>query len=534
MSNSGYQNLSSFDSTVLAQRAIAPHVAASRGTRTEGDTMVIPLHNTQGWQEPGVVQRRPHHPKAGPDGKIRKYLFKAGARMIVDVPPRSRSCLTDPQVPIIITESALKADAILSAIESGTYCVISIAGVWNWRSQGMPLADFGDIPFRTSARDRITHRRRVIPLFDSDAATNPNVSRARWEFGKFLERKGARVALVDIPPAPDGGKQGIDDYLAGGGNLHELLASAHPLPDIMPTLEAATPADAADVPEIEQLRTEVVHLRRLVSAQAALLRNPVLKDKPRLVGFATITTAASMAARGQVEPDGRVRLTASQIANDYRAKPAKGEALAETNPQDGSVPLTSRDNAKSALKHLIEQGVIDAQFEPTKRQHATGDWFRDSDILVRVTDTADALLQLAAYDTRKPRHPYTRQSACAHCGGVHPRSVRTIHEATCHGCGGVITTEDPIRIVPVPTAQDPNATEDQRDRLRARTEAASGKNLEAEKPGPDKGSPSPASSTYVSGKNLEAPPPDQAPYPPGLESPGFVPTRTYGHDRWSA
>ncbi len=198
--------------------------------------MVIPLHNTQG--ESQTVQRRPHKPTAGPDGKLRKYLFKAGAQMQVDVQPRSLPCLTDVRVPAIITESALKADAIQSAIETGTFCAMSISGVYGWRSQGMPLSDFKDIPWRTKVRDRVTHRRRVMLLFDSDAATNPNVTRARWELGQFLRRRGAQVEVVDVPPTDDGEKQGIDDYRAAGGDLHQLLATASP-----PARHHAEPGD---------------------------------------------------------------------------------------------------------------------------------------------------------------------------------------------------------------------------------------------------------------------------------------------------
>ena len=284
----------------------------------------------------------------------------------------------------------------------------------------------------------------------------------------------------------------------------------------------------------------IAHLERLAAAQAELLRNPALKDKPRMVGFATITLAASEASLGRIEPDGRVRLTASKIANDFRPKPAKGEALAETNPQDESLPLTSRDNAKSTLKHLIEARVIDAEFVAAKRQHETGDWYADTDILVRVTDVPAALLQLASYNTRKSRNPYTRQAPCRHCGEVHARTVQTTHTATCHGCGGVTSTEEPIRIVPVPPAQNPDATDEQRERLRARDgqgdippESASRKNLEAE-PMPVNGSPSPVPSNYVSRKNLEAEPPEHAAYPLGFDAVGFAPTGTHGHDRWTA
>ena len=118
--------------------------------------------------------------------------------------------------------------------------------------------------------------------------------------------------------------------------------------------------------------------------------------------------------------------------------------------------------------------------------------------------------------------------------------MQTTHTATCHGCGGVVTTEEPIRIVPVPPAQDPNATEAQRERLRARDgqgdvppESASRKNLEA-KPMPVNGSPSPVPSTYVSRKNLEAEPPEHAAYPSSFGDIGFAPTGTHGHDRFTA
>ncbi len=87
MSTQGYQNLSHFDSEVLSQRAISPHVAAARGYRTEGNDLIIPLHNTQGEQDPNDIMRRPHNPPIGPDGKKRKYLFKAGAKMMIDVSP---------------------------------------------------------------------------------------------------------------------------------------------------------------------------------------------------------------------------------------------------------------------------------------------------------------------------------------------------------------------------------------------------------------------------------------------------------------
>ena len=125
--NQHYPGVSPFDAQVLRSRAIAPEVAAARGTRTAGNRMIIPLWNTQG--ETGPEQYRPHNPTPGEDGKVRKYLFATGTRLIVDVNPLSLPSLDKVHIPLIITESALKEDAILSAIVPGTSCVVSVSGV---------------------------------------------------------------------------------------------------------------------------------------------------------------------------------------------------------------------------------------------------------------------------------------------------------------------------------------------------------------------------------------------------------------------
>jgi hypothetical protein len=212
--------------------------------------MVIPLHNTQGESDTNSVIYRPHTPVTGPDGKVRKYLFPTGAEMIIDVHPLSLPYLDDVTIPIIITESALKADAILSAIEPGTYCVVSVSGVWNWVSNGTPLvADFRDVRWRTKEGGQITRRRLVYIAFDSDAADKAGPIQARWELGKLLERKRANVRLMDVPAAPDGSKQGIDDALKASGPalLDQLIAAAQPVPQIMPAdgVPTAAPDDVA-------------------------------------------------------------------------------------------------------------------------------------------------------------------------------------------------------------------------------------------------------------------------------------------------
>lgn len=512
-----YPDLEPQHAQVLRVRAIAPDEATARRYRSDRGRLIIPSWNTQGEME--REQSRPDVPSIDPKtGKPRKYLWPVGSRQSIDVPPSSFAKLQDVRIPVIITESALKADAIVSELarigKADAFCVIAVAGVYGWRSDGAPLSDHQDIRWRTAERQKVTWRRPVYLAFDSDAATKAEVARARWEYAEFLKRKSARVLIIDIPDAPNGEKQGADDAIAAGADILELIAGAYPAPSVVPSVAIGVVTD--DMPEIERLRTENMQLKQLVSAQAELLRNPHLKDKPRIVGFAAITEAAAKKARGETEPDGRVRLEVSRVVNDFRPKTPRGETTPDRNPNDDSFPLTSRDNGKRALKLLCEHDGIDAEFVDVKRQHASGDWYKDVDILVRVTTSADAVRKLASFDAYKTRKTYSRQEPCSQCGEVHARTVETTRKTYCGtaddpGCGAQIAETTTTLTLPVPPANDPDATDEQRDGLAQVTaidpdnlpaDSGSGKNLEAHTV--PVSSPSPPSSNYVSGKNLEA------------------------------
>lgn len=41
-----------------------------------------------------------------------------------------------------------------------------------------------------------------------------------------LEDRGASVKVIYLPDAPDGSKQGVDDYVAAGGTVREMFALA--------------------------------------------------------------------------------------------------------------------------------------------------------------------------------------------------------------------------------------------------------------------------------------------------------------------
>ncbi|MDP9362939.1 MAG: DUF3854 domain-containing protein [Chloroflexota bacterium] len=291
MSGTTYAGVSPADAPVLASRAISPEVAAQRGTRTitaaeavsygfrgaqARSGLIIPQHNTQRLTE--RHQLRPHEPLVDEDGKPRKYEWVAGVGLALDVPPASQPYIPDVSVDLVLTESALKGDAIQSAIAPGELCVIDVVGVWGWRSNKQPLSDFHDIPFCEAHRGRITRRRRVTILFDSDTRTNPHVQRARRELTAFLRRKGADVRWVDLPPDSAGEKQGIDDVLAAGYRLADLLAEAY-----APPADLAEPEPDAPTDEVAELRAKVVTLETALRLERTLRmeEHAVLGDSSR-------------------------------------------------------------------------------------------------------------------------------------------------------------------------------------------------------------------------------------------------------------
>jgi putative DNA primase/helicase len=177
------------------------------------------------WSVHGAVsfhQIRPDQPRTR-DGKAIKYETPNGVRMCVDAHPVVQRHLDDPSRTLIITEGVRKADAVVSQGVDA----IALLGIWNWRGTGgnggkAALPDWERIAL--DGRD-------VVLCFDSDASTNPQIRRAQHRLGRLLESRGATVRVARLQPARDGAKQGLDDYIAGGGSLGEVLATAGTLTD---------------------------------------------------------------------------------------------------------------------------------------------------------------------------------------------------------------------------------------------------------------------------------------------------------------
>jgi len=223
------------DLAFLKARAIDPDVAAERGYRTArpgdllrlgfsqtqvalGDGLLIPIHAVDG----GIAyhQFRPDVPRLDDKGKPRKYEIPYGQHMLLDAHPRIRHLLGDPNVPLIITESAPKADALVSL----GYVAIAMNGCWGFRHTN----ERGGKTIVPCFEAIALNGRDIFIANDSDAFTSLNVAAATERLGRWNARK-AHVKVLRIPPMADGEKQGVDDFVASGGDIAQLIADAVPL-----------------------------------------------------------------------------------------------------------------------------------------------------------------------------------------------------------------------------------------------------------------------------------------------------------------
>ncbi len=481
-------SLTPHDAEVLASRAITSATATVRGyrsvTATEAQAygfpavagLLIPSHNTAGDVE--RYQLRPHTaPVDQKTGRPRKYLWPSGCRQSLDVPSSSLATLRDVEAPIIITESSMKADAIRSDLarlgREHRYCVLAVAGVYGWRSGGMPISDHQDIPWRRKAGARITHRRPVYLAFDSDAATNPNVIRARWEYAAYLRRRGATVRTIDVPANDDGGKQGVDDFLAAGGDLPALINTATPAPDIMPAVDAS---DDATLSEVERLRARVAYLERECATLVLTAKNPHVAGTTKMMVMNVGTRVRAKASRGDVEPDGRVRLSPAEISEDYRPKPEPGQPRMKTNP-DGSPFLLTRSSVKNLARAAHDAGLINVEMIPVRKVRGNGRPYEDHDLLFAPPVSLAAFIApTARYAPSEPttRKDYEHQAPCWECGEVHARTVNTTRRTICGtvddpGCGAVVRETAQTLTIPAPPADRPTITDAQRGDLDRKT-----------------------------------------------------------------
>jgi hypothetical protein len=153
------------------------------------------------------------------------------------------SQLADVSAPAIVVESEKAVLAVISAEVTANRrhaLVIATRGCNGWKGvigkatspngtrvdEKGPLTDFD----RVALKDRDT-----IIAFDANTATNEKVRFARRGLAAELEKRGARVRLLDLPV--EDGVNGPDDFIGkhGAGAFFALVDAAKPTSDKKPT-----------------------------------------------------------------------------------------------------------------------------------------------------------------------------------------------------------------------------------------------------------------------------------------------------------
>ncbi len=198
-------------------------------TKAQAEGMMIPYFDFTG--KPTQFFRIKYLDKlpgfAGLVEKPQKYAQPAGTLNEVYLPPILEvpwaDVAEDINAPIYMTEGEKKA-ACGCAHGLAT---IGLGGVDMWR------ATKRGIEFLPQLEQVQWKDRQVFIIFDSDAATNPNVVRAQRQLAAALLAKGAKPSIVSLPATGDGQKQGLDDLLVAAGldALMDEIAAAEPLPE---------------------------------------------------------------------------------------------------------------------------------------------------------------------------------------------------------------------------------------------------------------------------------------------------------------
>jgi len=210
----------------LAASAIDPAVSEERGTFTARRGRDVPQDGGYLPRKPGLVfpvhaldgevfhRLRSDNPGRRPKSKYRQPKDHPNR---LDVHPSQHERIKTPGRMRYVTEGEKKVDAGVSR----GLLMVGQSGVYNGqRDKGAALIDDW----------------KLLPLdgeeysicYDSDIETNEHVQLAADRLARLLEAEGARVFITLLPPAPDGGKQGLDDFFAGGGTVKQLELLARP------------------------------------------------------------------------------------------------------------------------------------------------------------------------------------------------------------------------------------------------------------------------------------------------------------------
>lgn len=217
--NHGSKTLSdSHQGMLYDDSGIDPSVEAERGTFSALRGKDVPQDHGQLPKKPGIVfpvhtldggifyRLRPDNP-----GRLPKYMQPKGHPNRLDVHPRQQERIRQPGGRRYVTEGEKKVGA---GVSRGVL-MVGQSGVFNGqRDKGaMLIDDWYELPLDGE---------EYAICYDSDIETNESVQLAADRLARLLKAEGAEVFITLLPPAPDGSKQGLDDFFANGGTVWQL------------------------------------------------------------------------------------------------------------------------------------------------------------------------------------------------------------------------------------------------------------------------------------------------------------------------
>jgi hypothetical protein len=180
-----------------------PYIS-SNGPRGRAKALVIRIRRPDGTYS---HQLRPHAPRGSA-----KYIGKKDSGGDVHVAAASFKHLGNPRIPLAITESPIKAEALSRPWACGAVlCAIGVFGVYGWRGKNdkggkavSPQLSHEEIAWRGVDDEGNEFGRTAYIIMDSNIKSNSGVLDAARRLGGWMRSKGADVHYIGLPePAND-------------------------------------------------------------------------------------------------------------------------------------------------------------------------------------------------------------------------------------------------------------------------------------------------------------------------------------------
>jgi hypothetical protein len=293
------------------------------------NVMKIPYPGSDGFAR-FKVSYRPDH-----QGRKPKYIQKKDTGNHLYIQAKVRPSLSDPTIPITITEGEKKA---AKGCQEGVDC-IGLSGLWNWSDGRQELIkDFDLINL---------NGRKVFLVPDNDWLSpdkhgyEKNLKGAVYSLAYKLKARGASVSIVELP---QGQAKGLDDYLLDHARedlealpvlkIETLAEKIVGLPEGANFRESVHPI----ILEIAQLGSESekdVYVR-LLSDKTGISKRNILKD-------IKLFTAGKPHAQ-ITDENVLIAHPAYEVSHDFVSLGFKETVVVDDVPQDRNLYIVSHDD----------------------------------------------------------------------------------------------------------------------------------------------------------------------------------------------